>query len=419
MKKLNRCLYLALSLAALWLAPRTMGAANRLRLHVVPEGNGVFLSPAKAKALVSVVGQTGDTAVLTLEVLTDDHQTVMSVKQALRLTADSLSTAVELHLPSPGFYRLRLSAENAETVERNIGYEPERIVSLSDAQPDFDAFWQQALDELATVAPEYTISEEKDKSGKARKVYLVRMKSLDGEPISAYLTMPVKRGRYPALIHYMGYHNKPWYAKPEDHPGWVELVLSVRGQSLQEPTNHYGEWICYGLESPKTYYYRGAYMDCIRAIDYMCTLPQVDQRNLFAEGGSQGGAFTYVACALDHRIQAACPWIPFMNDFPDYFRIEPWPANLVLKQGRQLGMSDSDIYRVLSYFDIKNFARRVRCPILMGWGLQDHTCPPHTNFAGYNLLGVEKQQVVYPKADHIDLPGFPDMEMDFFRKHLK
>ena len=61
MKKLNRCLYLALSLAALWLAPHTMGAANRLRLHVVPEGNGVFLSPAKAKALVSVVGQTGDT----------------------------------------------------------------------------------------------------------------------------------------------------------------------------------------------------------------------------------------------------------------------------------------------------------------------------------------------------------------------
>lgn len=412
-------LLLCAACAAMLLAAAQVSAAGRLRLYVKPECGGVFLAPSVPRVQIGAVGAACDTAALRLEVLTDDHRQVASVVQHLPMCADSIGATVELRLPSPGFYRLRLSAPDADAVERNICYEPENIVSLPDAQPDFDAFWRQALDELAAVNPEYSVTEQKDKSGKSRRVYLVKMKSLEGEPISAYLTMPVKRGSYPAVIHYMGYHNKPWYAKPDDHPGWVELVLSVRGQSLQEPANHYGEWIYYGLQSEKTYYYRGAYMDCIRAIDFVCSLPQVDCRNIFAEGGSQGGAFTYAACALDHRISAACPWIPFMNDFPDYFAREPWPGNLVLKRGHELGMSDAEIYRVLSYFDIKNFARKIECPILMGWGLQDHTCPPHTNFAAYNLLGVEKRHVVYPDADHIDLPGFPETEMKFFVEKLK
>lgn len=411
-------LFLCAAFAMLLPFAAQASAASRFKLYLKPCGSGVCLAPAMSMVQIGVAGTAGDTASLRLEVLTDDRRPVASIAQRLPLSADSIGTMVELQLPSPGFYRLRLSACGADAVERNIGYEPENIVSLPDAQPDFDAFWQQALDELAKVDPEYSMVEEKDKSSSVRRVYLVKMKSIEGEPISAYLTMPVKRGRYPVVIHYMGYHNKPWYAKPADHPGWVELVLSVRGQSLQEPTNHYGEWIYYGLQSEKTYYYRGAYMDCIRAIDFVCSLPQVDGRNIFAEGGSQGGAFTYVACALDHRIRAACPWIPFMNDFPDYFAREPWPGNLVLRHGHELGMSDAEIYRVLSYFDIKNFARKIECPILMGWGLQDHTCPPHTNFAAYNLLGVEKRQMVYPDAGHIDLPGFTDVEMNFFCEKL-
>ncbi len=70
-------------------------------------------------------------------------------------------------------------------------------------------------------------------------------------------------------------------------------------------------------------------MDCIRAIDFACSLPQADADRIFVEGGSQGGAFTIVAAALDDRVRAAAPYIPFLNDYRDYFSIVDWPAQPV------------------------------------------------------------------------------------------
>ena len=49
----------------------------------------------------------------------------------------------------------------------------------------------------------------------------------------------------------------------------------------------------------------------------------------FAEGASQGGALTHAAAALsDGRINAIAPAVPFMGDFPNYFQITSWPANV-------------------------------------------------------------------------------------------
>lgn len=75
--------------------------------------------------------------------------------------------------------------------------------------------------------------------------------------------------------------------------------------------------------------------------------------------------------------------------------------------------------RRLSYFDIKNLAGRVRCPILMGFGLQDTVCPPHTNFAGYNQLRAPKEWKVYTRRGH-DLHNESDWFVSrdrFFREH--
>ena len=36
-------------------------------------------------------------------------------------------------------------------------------------------------------------------------------------------------------------------------PGYAEFVVSKRGQGVQEPTNVYGDWITYGLESKDDY----------------------------------------------------------------------------------------------------------------------------------------------------------------------
>lgn len=302
----------------------------------------------------------------------------------------------------PGFYRCTLTDGNDSVIAAfNIGHAPEAIVSPTDRRPDFDEFWNKAKAELAAVPMNASRKLLKDKSSKKRRTYLVKMQSLGGVEIQGYLTLPTgKKHKYPAMIHYMGYGADVWNPAPDDNPEMIEFVLSVRGQGLDKPTNKYGDWIVYNLDNPADYYYRGAFMDVLRAIDYVTSLPEWDGANLFAEGGSQGGAFTLAACALDNRITAAAPWIPFLSDYPDYFRIVNWPADPVKAKAAELGMTDGQLYSNLSYFDIKNLAGNIKCPIIMGAGLQDPTCPPHTNFAGYNQITSPKQFIIYEECGH-------------------
>lgn len=359
---------------------------------------------------------------LELEVSTDLKQPIARMAQNVALAAgDSTLTSFSLEL-APGFYRCRVSVDGSLKQEFNIGYEPENIVSLPDYQSDFAEFWDVARAELSKVEPDYQLILQPDKSDKNGKVYLVKMRSIGSELIQGYLTVPAhcsKKNRLPVIVHYMGYGSKPWYAHPYDGAEFIEFVLSSRGQGLNEPTNKYGDWVVNGLHNKNEYYYRGAYMDLVRALDFVSTLPEADMRNIFAEGGSQGGAFTLAACALDRRIRAAAPWIPFLSDFPDYFKIVHWPAEPVLKKQKELGISDSDLFATLSYFDIKNLAKWIECPILMGVGLQDPVCPPHTNFAGYNMISSQKRYIIYTNCGHdTEHPSWDTEQKRFFRENM-
>ncbi|MGN0213627.1 MAG: acetylxylan esterase [Muribaculaceae bacterium] len=357
-----------------------------------------------------------------LDVTTDCKQPVVRMAQQVEVAAgDSVLTSFSLNL-APGFYRCKVNVDGMLKQEFNIGFEPENIVSLPDCQSDFAEFWDAARAELNTVSPEYELNEQLDKSDKNGRVYLVKMRSLGNEIIQGYLTVPAKcskKNRMPVIVHYMGYGSKPWYAHPYEGAEFIEFVLSSRGQGLNVPTNKYGDWVVSGLHSKDEYYYRGAYMDLVRALDFVGTLPEADTRNIFAEGGSQGGAFTLAACALDRRIRAAAPWIPFLSDFPDYFKIVHWPAEPVLRKQKELGISDADLYATLSYFDIKNLARWIECPILMGVGLQDPVCPPHTNFSGYNLISSQKRFIIYTNCGHdTEHPSWDNEQRRFFKEMM-
>jgi cephalosporin-C deacetylase-like acetyl esterase len=132
------------------------------------------------------------------------------------------------------------------------------------------------------------------------------------------------------------------------------------------------------------------------------------------EGSSQGGALTFATAALDNRrIMACVPQVPFLSDFPDYFRLATWPSNeftdFIEKEKK---LPREEVYHTLSYFDIKNLAGWIKAPVMMGVGLVDDVCPPHINFAAYNQVRSEKQYIVYPYAGH----GLPE---DFYIQRAK
>lgn len=417
-----------------------------LRLSTVVTGNWVY---EVARPTLAIEVENPNTVKATAEIKvtfnTDLKATVTSVELTEEVEAGEkkrieVSPNVDL---GAGFYKVVFAINGRNSRSFTFGVSPTKIVSAPDKQPDFDAFWQTAIEQLESVDMNATLTEIPSKSGSARKVYLVEMQSvpdgLTGEPVTirGYYVEPQDGEKHPVIIHYYGYDDlKPVY-KPHCPSGgssatYAEFYLSTRGQvlnnrpaNLREPdgkgdfVNIYGDWFAFNFGNRDGYYYRGAFMDCVQAVRFMATRPTSDMDNLFAEGSSQGGAFSYAAAALSpYPFRAIAPCVAFLGDYPDYFNIVSWPGNVA--RDNKGSMTDEEMYSFLSYFDTKNLATRISCAVIACSGLQDGTCPPHTNLAPYNNLATDDKEIhYYPQMGHEIPSDWSSKYMSFFRERTK
>ncbi|MRR19317.1 hypothetical protein EG827_03910 [bacterium] len=319
----------------------------------------------------------------------------------------------------PGIYKATLSLESKMGNKKhnfNFGYEPEKIVSPADPQPDFDEFWQRAKAELATVDPQFKMIRIDSLCTEKHNVFLVEMRSLGNALIRGWYQVPSKPGRYPAIMQVQGYSSTivPSYVNYGDDIIGFGLNIRGHGNSTDDVNPGFPGYILTNLEDKEKYIYRGAYMDCVRAVDFLCSRPEVDASRIAVEGASQGGALTFATAALNNdRIAVCAPQVPFLSDFRDYFKVATWPANEFIDLvENQKKLTWDQVFYTLSYFDIKNLAHLIRAPMIMGVGLMDEVCPPHINFAAYNLVTAEKKYIVYPEAGH----GLPE---DFYRAKME
>ena len=401
----------------------TSGAKN-LKIEAQPVHNWWWEQDESPSLIIEANDTTGQggNAQIKITIKGDRQDSPICFDETIKLQLQGEETSsfnIMPQLPGPGFYKVSIYDEDKEAKSFNIGISPELVTSLPDSPKNLKEFWNSAISELETVPMNATMVEIPEKSGEKRKIYFCQYLSLDNDTVSGYLALPIKEGKYPALIYYNGYNGQPWDLDPDGNPEWIEFQHWVRGQGPNKPYNRYDEYALYHLEDPNQYYYRGGYMDTLRTIDFIESLPQTNTELIFAEGGSQGGAFTFAAAALDpkKRLKAIAPYIPFLNDFKDYFNIVGWPGDMVIEKAKELNISEEQLYENLSYFDIKNLTPWIDVPVLMGVGLQDPTCPPHTNFAGYNNLTTEKEFVIYPLCGHtVDYSDWNPRRAEFFNK---
>ena len=333
-----------------------------------------------------------------LELVTD--RSLMADAPEVILTKDvtvapDSTLKVKLGKLAPGFYEVRLR----DSVRWNIGVRPDAVVSAPDAQPDFDAFWQQTITGLDPLPMEVEWTEIPEFSNEVRRCYEVRYPSWGGGVSGGIVSIPVADGKYPVCLQYMGYGAPVYYFDPNAAADRIEFAVSIRDQGIFKGDQD--RWIDRGLSSRETFYYRGAFADAKRAVDFVASLDKADPDRIVAFGESQGGALTFVAAALDSRIKAIAPAVPFLGDYPDYAKIVWWPVHEVFEQADAEGIDREALMTMLSYFDVKNFAPRIHCPVYMAFGLQDPTCPPHTNFSIYNNLGTnDKRYFCVPTCGH-------------------
>lgn len=379
-----------------------------------------------------------------IQITTDKGDAVSSIEKTLEIASGKEEVTITYDRDlDPGYYRAICNMNGKRVKNFCFGISPFKIVSAPDCQEDFDEFWEQAKEQLKKVDISVTMTEIPSRSTAAQKVYLVEMQSvpdgLDGDPVTirGYYLEPTDGGKYPVLLHFYGYDTEKNPAKlscpyGSSSPKFTEFYLSHRGQYINNRNadrrtadgkgdfkNIYGDWFAYHFGDKDSYYYRGAYMDCVQAVRFMATRESSDMNNLFAEGSSQGGALSYAVAALsDYTFNAIAPCVAFLGDFPDYFQIVSWPGDTARKNKGD--MTDEQMYAFLSYFDTKNLATRISCPVIACSGLQDGTCPPHTNIAPYNnLQSTDKEFYFYPEMQHEIPSDWSSKYTKFFNAHMK
>lgn len=419
-----------------------------LTLSVPVTDNWVF--DARPSITIHVENPYTETVTANAEIIitTDKMVSVDTLTAVVNVAANGadnivLTTSENL---AAGFYKATCIVDDDLARAFVFGINPTAIVSAPDAQTDFADFWAAAKTQLEAIEMNPVLTEITAKSTAARKVYLVEFNSipdgLTGEPVivRGYYCEPTDGKKHPVIMHYLGYDSgyrpggqdvKPYCPSGDAEPTYAEFYLSTRGQSINNRAaeereadgkgdfvNTYGDWFAFNFGNKDSYYYRGAFMDCIQAICFMATRPTSDMNNLFGEGQSQGGAFTYAAAALsDHPFRAIAPGIAFLGDFPDYFDIVNWPAYVAREN--QGTMTDAEMFAFLSYFDTKNLAPSITAATYACLGLQDNVCPPHTNIAPYNNIAVtDKQLIINPELMHQVASTWYSEMMAFFAAHM-
>jgi cephalosporin-C deacetylase len=294
-------------------------------------------------------------------------------------------------------------------------------------EPDFDEFWESTLAAAAETPLDLQL-EELDVPFRGVKMYRATFAGWGGAPIVGVYALPAGSGPFPAIAIYHGYSwHRPeaWDLLAWASQGYAVLATDVRGQggesgeTLGYPGGHAPGFMTTGISSPENYYYRGVYVDTVRAVEVLAQRPEVDATRIGATGGSQGGALTLVAAALSGQVRAAVAEIPFLCHFRRATTIvDTGPYNEIANYFRRTGADVDQTYRTLSYFDCMNLAPRITGSTLVTIGLMDDICPPSTCFAAYNRIPGEKSVFIDQFGLHATFPGVPTARAAWFAKHL-
>ncbi|MGE4550018.1 MAG: acetylxylan esterase [Opitutales bacterium] len=393
----------------LWLAflPVVGLGAKGIELHIDTGAfaDGIFPHGKSAELGVSLENRMKVEAKLKIDwqLKTDEKQTVASHSEEKILKAGEKTKVTFVHeLEKPGFYWITVNCSwdgGKASRSMQVGYAPEKLRPPLTAQPDLRAFWDEALAKLAKVPPCFKMIPRSAKGNAHIDVYEVQMRSLGDVRVRGWYEVPKKPGPHPVLMRVPGYgQNMRPIGRFKD---MIVFSFNVRGHgnSQEDIKGKPGNYWIRGLDDKEGYYYQGAYMDCVRAVDFLCSRKEVDAKRIAVGGSSQGGGLSFATAALDQRVSLCVPDVPFLANWEKYFKTTHWP-----EMNKWIDAKESRTWKstleTLSYFDAMNLAPWIKCPVFMGVGLQDGICPPATNFAPFNYAKGSKEVRVYPQAKH-------------------
>ncbi|MEG1587214.1 MAG: acetylxylan esterase [Bacteroidales bacterium] len=339
-------------------------------------------------------------------------------------------------MQKPGFRDCRLTAVvNGKKYKHHVkvGFSPEKLTPYTQLPADFNLFWENALSGLRKCALKYTMIPVERYSDERIRCYLVQiLLNNSGQSVYGYLTKPAKTGKYPVVFCPPGAGIKtikdPLKRRYYADEGCIRFEMEIHGlnpeldeQTFKEISSAFNGrengYLSNNLDNKDNYYMKRVYTACVRAIDFLAQHPEWDGKNIIAQGGSQGGALALITTGLDSRITACVANHPALSDMAGYKagRAGGYPHFFT----RMKGMDTPDKIETMAYYDVVNFVRNIRVPVLLTWGYNDDVCPPTTSYIVYNLLSGPKEALITPVNEHWTSDETEYGHLKWIQKQLK
>ena len=376
--------------------------------------------------------QVGETAAFTVEVrrsgtlvsgVSIDYaagpEMYQDVKKSLTLKEGTLKLTGKMS--QPGFYRVDVTAHVDGKDYRGAcaaSFSPEKLQPSTVMPADFREFWENAIKEARYTALEPTKRLLPERCTKDVNVYEVSFQNVRWNSRTyGILCVPVKEGRYPALLRVPGagvrpYQGDVWTASQ----GVITLEIGIHGIPVTMAQKVYddlgnGALNCYwnfGKDHRDQSYYKRVVLGCIRAIDYIEQFTPWNGQQLGVTGSSQGGFLSLATAGLDRRVTCYAPVHAALCDHTNSLRgiACGWP-HYFYKGGENIAtgrekLENSDEVVTSRYYDGVNFARLITDQ-QKGWfsfGYNDDVVPPTTAWATYNTVKGPKEISPYQATWH-------------------
>lgn len=333
-------------------------------------------------------------------------------------------------MKTPGFYRLKVVAHvDGKDYEGlcTAAFSPEKIKPFAQEPKDFDDFWKKALDEARQIDLNPTKVLLPERCTKDVNVYEVSYHNNRwGSKMYGILSIPVKPGKYPALLRVPGAGVRPYSGDTYTAPGkCIVLEIGIHGVPVTMEQKVYddlanaalnGYWDT-NLENPDRNAYKRVVTGAVRGVDMIASLDEWDGKTVGVTGSSQGGFLSLAVAALDKRVtflaavhDAMCDYEAELHDvaggWPHYFYHAKMNA---ITKARLEGAR---------YYDGVNFARRITVPGWYSFGYNDEVVPPTSAYGLYNTIKAPKILSLYQMTGHFWYQEQWDEWLEFLTNHL-
>lgn len=305
-----------------------------------------------------------------------------------------------------------------------VGFSPEKLRPVTTLPDDFFDFWNTNKVEAkkCPLKPLMTLLPEKC-TDKVNVYHISFQNNVNGSRIYGTLCIPKLPGKYPAILKVPGAGIRAYNGEIERSArGFIILEIGIHGIPVNMPGTIYRDlyagalkdYYFFNLSNRDNYYYKRVYTGCMRAIDFIYTLPQFNG-TLGTFGGSQGGALSLITAGLDKRVKAVVSFYPALCDLAGYTknRTGGWP-HIFKENGNQTPKK----LQVASYYDTVNFARQITVPVFCSFGYNDMTCPPTTTYSAYNVINSPKELFIAENTSHYTYPEQMDIAWKWITKQL-